>query len=92
MAVCKFCGQEMKTADGCSVVSVFDGDAFIRRIPVGGKGDFLEGADSSQRCHDCNATFGHMHHVGCDSERCPKCGGQLITCGCFSEGSFKVEF
>jgi hypothetical protein len=36
-------------------------------------------------CHDCNCQVGEIHVLGCDMERCPKCGGQLIGCGCFSE-------
>ena len=34
------------------------------------------------RCHECGARPGHYHHVGCDAERCPVCGGQLISCDC----------
>ena len=40
---------------------------------------------STERCHDCNAVPGHLHHFGCDMELCPLCGGQLISCGCFDE-------
>jgi len=36
----------------------------------------------SGRCHDCGIEHGGYHHTGCDVERCPKCNGQLITCGC----------
>lgn len=41
-----------------------------------------EGRPETTRCHDCNALFGHLHHWGCDAERCPACGGQLISCDC----------
>jgi len=36
-------------------------------------------------CHDCDALEGALHELGCDMERCPWCGGQLITCGCVYE-------
>jgi hypothetical protein len=38
-----------------------------------------------RRCRDCNVAPGGFHHPGCDVERCPKCGGQLISCGCLDE-------
>lgn len=34
------------------------------------------------RCHDCHCKEGELHHSGCDMERCPFCGNQLITCDC----------
>lgn len=35
-----------------------------------------------RRCHDCWAKEGELHTPGCDMERCPFCGGQLISCEC----------
>ena len=40
----------------------------------------------SARCHDCNVCSGGYHHLGCDMMRCPRCGNQLITCGCWNDG------
>ena len=75
MAICTECGQDMSSKDVISCkadVKVDFGDIVSDPIPYEGPG----------RCHDCNVAKGGIHHPGCDSERCPKCGGQLISCGC----------
>jgi hypothetical protein len=72
--------QEMLTAPGCTNNRIvkfkpkrgIGNPAIMTTIEV--KGD--------EPCHDCNAKPAHKHHPGCDMERCPKCGGQLISCRC----------
>jgi len=34
------------------------------------------------KCHDCGCEEGQLHKLGCDMERCPFCGHQLISCDC----------
>ena len=34
------------------------------------------------KCHACGVEEGQLHQLGCDMERCPFCGGQLISCNC----------
>jgi hypothetical protein len=43
-------------------------------------------------CHDCGIVDGQLHVPMCDMERCPRCFGQLITCGClWDEGPPESE-
>jgi hypothetical protein len=36
--------------------------------------------ESERKCPDCGARPGEYHELGCDAERCPYCGGQLLAC------------
>jgi len=76
---CSFCKQDMLTADTCLNSKVEFPDGTIMESSTS---HFEE---DSGRCHDCNIKHGGFHHPGCDVEECPKCGGQLITCGCLDD-------
>lgn len=51
-------------------------------IKMGEIGDFDEGCNADQKCHDCGCKVGEQHTLGCDAERCPCCSGQFISCDC----------
>ena len=96
MAKCS-CGREMLRACGCRYKRIIVGsvgkEKSYERIKMGAPGDFYEEyvgtADEKKiRCGDCGAKMGYYHHANCDLERCPVCGGQLLSCDCFdNEGS-----
>jgi hypothetical protein len=83
VAVCRYCGQQMKSADGCVVDDVvIEGVAYA---PI------LYGSERGlrrvrHRCLDCDVLPGRVHHHGCDVECCPRCRGQSISCGCIWKG------
>lgn len=37
------------------------------------------------RCGACDVLEGQLHENGCDLERCPWCGGQLLSCECANQ-------
>src|SRR5205823_10087819 len=36
-------------------------------------------------CPDCAVRTGEIHGKGCDWEVCPRCYGQLLSCGCVAD-------
>jgi hypothetical protein len=80
MANCKFCENDMLKVDECLwnlFVEFPDGE----KLPSSN----YHFDEPDGRCHDCNIKHGNRHHPGCDVERCPRCDGQLISCGCLDE-------
>jgi len=75
-AQCRDCQQDMLEVDSCTHPYIeINGKIYERNT------DYY---DVNERCHDCGIENhnGHIHHYGCDVERCPKCMGQLIGCRC----------
>ncbi len=73
---CHYCEQEMTDSNAdCTGNTVrFPDGTVMEAIPY----------DGPDKCHDCSIKRGGRHHPGCDMERCPRCGGQLISCGCLN--------
>jgi hypothetical protein len=78
----------MDPGTGCLYTHVAKGEGKenVKRVFVGEGDDFggrpmlLGGKLEVLACHDCNAGVGKPHHPGCDAERCPECGCQMLGC------------
>lgn len=78
-ATCEFCNQRMLKANGCTYTHLECNGKLYPRRKHGEEGHAFP---EDLRCHDCGAKVGYYHHFGCDMERCPICGRQLISCDC----------
>lgn len=83
MVTCQDCGQEMRRGRSCTFGDIeLGGTPYVRTL-YGAPGEL--GTPGGVPCHDCGVLEGGFHHFGCDWERCPRCRGQLISCGCADE-------
>ena len=86
MSKCKLCNNEMSDFNTISCTRKLIG-VNGEQYPVA----LYENSNDIDRCHDCNVLKGQSHHVGCDMERCPNCGEQLISCDCKIEDESKSD-
>lgn len=83
MAICTWCNNEMTTGASCTVEAVHLRGTRLEVAPHRPPGR------ATRRCGDCGVKPGGFHHPGCDLQRCPRCAGQFISCGCrFDEDLF----
>ncbi len=76
--ICPLCGGGFHTDGGCGYAFVLHGSRRYARVRYGEETEELPEA----RCSECGALAGRVHHVGCQVEMCPVCGGWLNDCGC----------
>lgn len=85
--VCELCGKDMATGESCvDEPTKREGETYTR-VAYGSERDDW-GTASRNPCHDCNVNAGGFHHLFCDVERCPRCGGQNIGCDCEKEWGY----
>ena len=79
MVKCEDCKQEMLGSDSCTFLFIKLKGRWYKRNT-----DYFF---SGYMCGDCAIVNkkGNIHHFGCDIERCPRCKGQLLSCGCVDQ-------
>ena len=82
MAMCDVCETEMLDSPSCITSPIELLDGFYDRIAYGSERAFGRAAARRGPCGDCGVLAAGIHHLGCDLEECPRCGGQFFSCNC----------
>jgi len=85
MSMCTSCLSDMLEVKSCSRNAYITFEDDIHTYPTIPYINPATFDAENPNCHDCGVQIGAKHHPGCDMERCPRCGGQLISCGCLRE-------
>lgn len=85
MANCDLCNQDMLSGASCSVEVLHTAGVAYPLVPH-------RAGRARSNCGDCGVEPGGFHHLGCDLQRCPRCGGQLISCGCCRWDELRDEY
>jgi hypothetical protein len=78
MAICTYCDRDMRSATSCNVAVLHHmGQPYLLRTH-----EPEPGSDLDERCFDCGAEVGGLHHLGCEQQVCPRCDDHRVWCGC----------
>jgi len=83
---CWLCEREMGEQECLYDHVVINGEEYQRVRVV--KSPFYEGEPNCE----CGCEIGEVHHVGCDLEDCPRCGGQFLGCAMCADGCEVEDF
>ena len=90
-ATCAICCLEMGPKIGCTLTHLIINGERYHRVRVGDSLDSICFNEENPICHDCNVGLFQYHHLGCDSERCPVCYGQLFICSCEKQPTVPIS-